>query len=153
MSKSYTYSSLSSLYLFLSTTLSLLSSEDWVFTSLYVFLTNIGVLFSTSLNVYRRQSLPPNINPWRRTLPNCFSHSQPDLEIYGQTSRLPMCLHIPHICSLPFFATSYSLNLAICFNGSLLETAISWVCPHHSYFHDGQSQPWRRASPAPSICV
>ena len=48
--------------------------------------------------------------------------------------------------SFNILETSYSLNLAICFNRSLLETVTSWVYPYPSYFRGGQFQNWRRAS-------
>ena len=45
----------------------------------------------------------------------------------------------------PFNTTSYPLNLTICVNRYLLETATSWVFSDPSYYRGGQSQPWRRA--------
>ena len=94
------------------------------------------------MNVSRRQYLPPHRHHWRRTPPNCFLHDQPDLEMYLQSSPPPDALAgtlDPQSSSI--LATSYSLNLAICFNRSLLETLMSWVCPDPSmpYWNDSPS--------------
>ena len=99
------------------------------------------------MNVSLYKSPPPHLHPWRCTPPNCFLHDHLYIEMYGRFPLSPDALTGP---SDPYYSslleTSYSINLSICFNRSLLETSMSWVCPEPSYCCGWQSQPWRCAS-------
>ena len=118
----YHYLSLS-----ISTTLSSVSPEEWGFTSLQVFKTNI---FSPYSNVSHHQYPPPYCHPWWRTPPNCFLHDQSDLEMYGLPPPTSWCFFTA-LRSVVFFSFGNRLfpNLTIYFNRSLLETVTSWLYP------------------------